>query len=124
MCRPDQSAPTAQVDLVDTLRRCVSPQLHFESFIEKMCRHVHSVPKGSYAPADSIQPVVILSSHSLSVKAENSILHLLKYIWYNPAWIEPRPSAPETDDLPLHNRGGMFIRIIVDNSVCILNCLR
>ena len=49
MCRPGQSARTAQDDLVDTLRRCVSPQLHFAAF-EKMCRHVPTVPKRSYAP--------------------------------------------------------------------------
>ena len=46
MCRPDQSARTAQADLVDILRRCVSPQLHFGAFLEKMC----TVPKGSYVP--------------------------------------------------------------------------
>ena len=49
MCRPDQSARTVQADLVDTLRRCVSPQLHFGAFLEKMCRHVPTVPKGSKA---------------------------------------------------------------------------
>ena len=35
MCRPDQSARTAQADLADTLRRCVSLQLHFRAFLEK-----------------------------------------------------------------------------------------
>ena len=51
MSWPDQSARTAQADLVDTLRRCVSPQLHFGASLEKKCRHVPTVPKGRYAPA-------------------------------------------------------------------------
>ena len=53
MCRPDQSARTAQADLVDILRRCLSPQLHFE----KMCRHVPTLPKGSYAPECVLQMI-------------------------------------------------------------------
>ena len=41
MCRPVQSARTAQADLVDTLRRCVSPQLHFGGIFRKNVLLVH-----------------------------------------------------------------------------------
>ena len=59
MCRPDQSARTAQADLVDTLRRCLSPKLYFgnENLLIMgnfyFCRHVVVFSKPSAAEAST-----------------------------------------------------------------------
>ena len=89
MCRPDQSALIAQADLVDTLRRCLSPQLHFGAFWEKMCRHVPTVLKGSYAPesACTIIKFYKIKISSLKIKEYVILISSFNDSYLNIEWI-------------------------------------